>query len=96
MGGQLYEIRDDGERFVWGTIQGWTPPWRLEFTWHPGREPDTAQIVEITFKDVDDGTLVWLEHRNWELLGDLAEEARAGYVGGWEHVFCRCYVEATA
>jgi uncharacterized protein YndB with AHSA1/START domain len=95
-GGEIFEVRDDGVRLVWGTILVWEPPARLEFTWHPGREPETAQTVEVRFEAIPEGTRVRLEHRNWESLGDSAEEARLGYQAGWEHVFCQCFVEAAA
>jgi hypothetical protein len=33
--------------------------------------------------------LVELEHRGWERLGAIAEEARAGYLAGWVPVIAR-------
>jgi hypothetical protein len=37
----------------------------------------------------DDGTLVELEHRDWEVLGEKASETRNGYDQGWEMVLGR-------
>ena len=63
-------------------------------TWHPGREADTAQEVEVRFTEASGGTLVELEHRGWASLGAQAAEMREGYVGGWEHVLGECFAPA--
>ena len=47
------------------------------------REPPPPDRVEIRFTPEADGTLVELEHRGWERLGDVAQEARAGYGEEW-------------
>ena len=65
-------------------------------TWHPGREADTAQEVEVVFKETPEGTVVELEHRGWAALGEQAKEMRKGYSGGWEHVLGECFVPACA
>ena len=88
-GGELYEIRDDGERSPWGTILTWDPPRRVVFQWHPGRDPETAQQVEIRFSDVRDATIVELVHSGWEKDGEGVEEMRGRYSGGWDHVLGR-------
>jgi len=49
---------------------------------HDRHEPPTE--VEILFDPDGNGTVVNLEHRGWERLGDRAEEARAGHDGGWQ------------
>jgi hypothetical protein len=36
-----------------------------------------------------DHTRVELEHRGWERLGDLADQARSSYEGGWPGVLDR-------
>ena len=89
VGGELYEVRDDGERSPWGVILTWDPPRRVVFRWHPGREPETAQEVEIRFSDVRDTTVVELIHRGWEHYGEGAEEMRGRYSGGWDLVLGR-------
>lgn len=86
VGGGLYEIQADGTHSTWGTVLAWEPPHRLTLTWHPGRAADTAQELEIRFREIESGTEVWLSHRNWEKLGPTAEEAREEYVSGWDHV----------
>jgi uncharacterized protein YndB with AHSA1/START domain len=88
-GGRIYERTRDGGIHVWGTVIAYEPPDRLVFTWHPGREPQTAQEVELRFRPTDRGTRVEHEHRGWETLGDAAEKMRADYDGGWEFVLGR-------
>jgi uncharacterized protein YndB with AHSA1/START domain len=83
MGGALFEVDRTGARHVWGTIQAWAPPQGLSFTWHPGRSPDTAQLVRVTFEPHSEGTRVRLEHRGWEALGDEAQTMRDRYLRGW-------------
>ena len=61
-------------------------PNRVTFTWHPGREPETAQHVEVVFSPRGEQTTVTLTHSGWEVLGDRAEEIRDGYVTGWRLV----------
>jgi uncharacterized protein YndB with AHSA1/START domain len=96
-GGRVYERRDDGQTFEWGRVLVWEPPRRLVMSWHPGREPDVAQEVEVRFTATDDGgTRVDLEHRNWTRLGAEAADVRDRYAGGWAEVLGKCFVEACA
>jgi uncharacterized protein YndB with AHSA1/START domain len=88
-GGRLYEISVDGDEGVWGTVSVWEPPRRIVYSWHPGRDEETAQEVEIEFVAEGDGTRVEMEHRGWE----RAPEKRAGYDTGWDFVLGR-YVAA--
>jgi uncharacterized protein YndB with AHSA1/START domain len=85
-GGEVYEVRDDGVRCTWGRVLSWEPPRRFVLSWHPGREPETAQEVEVRFVAVPTGTRVELEHRGWQALGEAAAATRERYAGGWEHV----------
>jgi uncharacterized protein YndB with AHSA1/START domain len=96
-GGRFYERLDDGTETEWGRITEWNPPHRLAYTWYPGRGPETAQVIEVRFEPEDGGTLVSLEQRGWEALGDDGEEIRANYdsQGGWELVLGR-YADAVA
>ena len=86
VGGLVYEERDDGERFPWGRILVWDPPNRFVMTWHPGRDPDAAQEVEVRFTAEGSATRVDLEHRNWQKLGADAAKVREAYDGGWPGV----------
>ena len=93
-GGSIYETHNDGSIHLWGTVTAWSPPERLVFSWHPGREASTAQEVELRFVPMDGGTRVELEHRGWEILGPAAQQTRAGYETGWvpvlERYVARC------
>jgi uncharacterized protein YndB with AHSA1/START domain len=92
-GGRLFERSTNGDERVWGTVVIWEPPTRLGYTWHPGREEETAQEVEVTFTSDGDGTRVDLRHWGWEKLGDRTEEVVADYTTGWNMVIGK-YVEA--
>jgi uncharacterized protein YndB with AHSA1/START domain len=94
VGGDVYETHDGSERFPWGRVLVWEPPSRFVMTWHPGREADTAQEVEVRFTASPEGTLVELEHRGWAVLGDKAHQARESYSGGWDHVLGECFPPA--
>ncbi|MEN8376415.1 MAG: SRPBCC domain-containing protein [Gemmatimonadota bacterium] len=87
VGGRLFETLSDGSEKPWGVVTEWRPPRRLTFSWHPGRDAETAQEVEVSFApEPGGGTLVRLEHRGWDLLGDEAEAMRGNYDGGWDGV----------
>lgn len=86
VGGRIYEIIDDGRQVEWGRILVWQPPARLVFSWYPGRQPDTAQQVEVTFQEEGSHTRVQLSHSGWETLSDLAASYRTNYDTGWDFV----------
>lgn len=85
-GGRIYELGEDGEETLWGRVKVFDPPRGVLFSWHPGRQPGTAQTVEVRFERARGGTLVRLEHWGWERLGDDAFETRAHYLSGWDLV----------
>ena len=74
VGGCIYEEHLDGRRFQWGEIRLWEPPQRVEFTWHPAREPETAQDVAVAFVPEGSGTRV---EAHCERLGTLGQACRA-------------------
>ena len=82
-GGEIFETSVSGERALWGRVVAWEPPARLEFSWFPGRDESVRQTVEITFVASPAGTLVHLEHRDWQRLGAAADATRLAYEGGW-------------
>jgi uncharacterized protein YndB with AHSA1/START domain len=86
IGGRIYEVNKDGSQVDWGQVKAWEPPHRLVFTWHPGRTPDTAQVVQVTFQEEPGGAQVELTHYGWERLGERALEVRENYVSGWDIV----------
>ena len=92
-GGTVEEQSPDGVRHRWGTIQSFEPGRRIRFTWHPGREPESAQWVEVTFEPIEIGTRATLTHGGWEALGEIAPILRREYVSGWQYVFGERYAE---
>jgi uncharacterized protein YndB with AHSA1/START domain len=85
-GGRIFEEHIDGRRFQWGLIEIWDPPARVRFKWHPSRELESAQDVELEFIPDGAGTRVELTASGWERWGEGAEKARKGYGMGWGYV----------
>ena len=81
-GGQIVEHLADGTREVWGTINEWTPPHRLTFSWHPGTPEAEATSVEVRFRAQGATTEVTLVHSGWEQRPD-GRLARDAYTTGW-------------
>jgi uncharacterized protein YndB with AHSA1/START domain len=94
VGGRLFEREADGTEHLWGTVMAWDPPNRLVYTWHPGRDEETAQEVEMRFIPEGDGTRVELVHRGWENLGADAKQVFENYDGGWDFVLGQRYAGA--
>jgi uncharacterized protein YndB with AHSA1/START domain len=97
--GRLVERLSDGRESVWGYVLAWEPPHRLVISWHPGKNCARTQVhdateVEVRFREADGETVVELEHRFWERLGDRDAEARSSYDGGWQTVLSRYAEEA--
>ena len=87
LGGRIFEEHQDGRRFQWGEILQWDPPRRVKFTWHPSRDPSTAQEVAIEFiREDGGGTRVNLISSGWENWGPKAHRARRGYSVGWAYI----------
>ncbi len=86
-GGAVCELAPGGERHAWGRVvecdEGLH---RLVFTWHPGREPDSAQWVEMEIHSSEGGCLLSLTHGGWEALGEVAALLRQEYRQGWRQV----------
>ena len=96
IGGQVFELLDDGTRHQWGRVIAWEPPARVAFSWHPGHDESEAQQVELTFAAEGDATRVVLRHYGWEALGDKAAAVREGYANGWQSVFGELYAGAAS
>ncbi len=86
VGGRIYEEHRDGRRFQWGRVLEWDPPRHLAFTWHPARDPATAQEVQVRFEPDPTGSRVVLTASHWERWGAGAPRARKGYSLGWWYV----------
>jgi hypothetical protein len=83
-GGRIYERTSDGSEIDWGEITTWSPPHRLGYLWHIGRDRQDATDVELTFVDLGDGTTrLDIVHSGWERLGAEAAEWRQANTGGW-------------
>lgn len=90
-GGAVEERVKDGSWQRWGTVEVFEPGRRLRFTWHPGREPGSAQWVDVTFEPRATGSRATLTHGGWDALGEIAPILRREYAAGWQYVFCECY-----
>lgn len=86
LGGRIYEEHKDGRRFQWGEVTLWEPPGRVKFTWHPSRDPSTAQEVDVEFHIEGSGTRLELTSTGWERWGRRATRARNSYNVGWGYV----------
>ncbi|MGZ8624018.1 MAG: SRPBCC domain-containing protein [Actinomycetota bacterium] len=89
VGGRVLEHLSNGEVLPWGEVLEWEPPARFTLAWHPSFSERPPTELEVRFTPQGSGTLVELEHRGWERLGEIAEEARAGYGTGWILVLAR-------
>lgn len=95
-GGRLYEIGPDGAEHLWGRVEDARAAESVCFTWHPGREAESAQQVAVTFEATPGGCRATLVHGHWEALGEIAPILRAQYVPGWRHVFGEAYARYAA
>ena len=86
VGGRIVEVLKDGSQSEWGRVHVWEPFHKVSFHWYPGRTPDTAQEVTVTFSEIPGGSLVELVHIGWETLGTDAQARRSGYETGWDFV----------
>lgn len=96
VGGRIMEVLKDGSESEWGKVLVWNPYELVRFHWYPGRTPNTAQEVTVSFSEIEGGTLVDLVHVGWETLGERAQATRAGYDSGWDFVLAKyivCAVE---
>ncbi len=93
VGGAVDEQAPDGTRHVWGEVQAVEPGCRIRFSWHPGREPKTAQWIEVEFAPAAGGSCVTLTHGGWEALGEIGPLMRQEYLPGWRHVLGRLFAE---
>jgi len=86
-GGRWLERGEDGSECQWGKVLAWEPPTRLLLAWQINAQwqfdATVLTEVEISFTADGTGTLVTLEHRHLERLGDAAEAMRKAFEGGW-------------
>lgn len=92
VGGRIFERHEDGRESVWGNVLEVSAPSKVRFTWHPGREAETAQEITLRFEKMMFGTTVTLEHDKWEKAGAAATQLRASYDRDWPGVL-KAFVE---
>ena len=96
VGGAVDEQAPDGTRHVWGEVQAVEKDRSIRFSWHPGREPESAQWVEVAFLPAAGGSRVTLTHGGWEALGEIAPLLHREYVTGWQNVLGVIYASFAA
>jgi len=94
VGGRIVEVLKDGTQSEWGKILAWEPFHKVSFQWYPGRQPDTAQDVTVTFSELPGGSLVELLHTGWEALADEGLAQRNDYDTGWDYVLAKYIIAA--
>jgi uncharacterized protein YndB with AHSA1/START domain len=88
-GGRWYTEHDDGSEATTGHVLVWEPPsrvvfsWEISADWKPEANRAYASEVEIRFTPRESGTLVELEHRNFERMPDGGARMRSAVEGGW-------------
>ena len=89
IGGRWYQVATDGSECDNGKVRVWEPPSRLVLVWQIDPQwqydPDLDTEVEVNFTADGAGTLVALEHRHIERMGEGAQAAHTavGAPNGW-------------
>ena len=89
LGGRWFELAQDGSETPVGKIIVWEPPHRFVMTWDINSQwkPDTQLGSEVEVRFIADGadaTLVELEHRKFEQMGqEPGESMRKDVNNGW-------------
>jgi uncharacterized protein YndB with AHSA1/START domain len=86
VGGRFYEVQVDGSRSEWGIVRIWEPDRRIVLSFYPGRTPEFATEVEVTFTSEVNGTRVTLIHRGWDTCPPEMQARHDSYVHGWDQV----------
>jgi uncharacterized protein YndB with AHSA1/START domain len=89
VGGRIVERMSDGSEGTWGSVLIWEPPTRVVLAWKPNTNDHPPTELEVRFTPEGAGTLVEVEHRGWERLGEVARDARGSYAEGWVGVLSR-------
>lgn len=87
VGGRLYERTKSGTEHEWGSILVWEPPAHLAYHWYLGSGPTQPTRVDVTFSVISQKeTLVQIEHRGPELIGELWWLNNQRYRAAWDIV----------
>jgi uncharacterized protein YndB with AHSA1/START domain len=98
VGGEIYDIAEDGKECHWARVLAYEPPDRVVFSWDIGTtwqietDKDKTSEVEVRFiADGPDRTRVELEHRHLDRHGDGWEAVRESTSGdgGWTGLLTR-------
>jgi len=88
VGGRWFSKCEDGSEVNNGHVLVWEPPhrfvssWEINAQWQP--DVTVASEVEVRFVAGANGTIVELEHRNFERLGDVnGKSLRDQLDNGW-------------
>lgn len=72
LGGRIFEAFEGAQgpsTFQVGTVTHWEPPQRLAFEWRGVNfKPGESTMVEVTFAEQGEGTMVSVVHRGWSAL----------------------------
>ena len=86
-GGRWFERGEDGSECEWGKVLTWEPPTRLLLGWQINADfkydPALLTEVEVRFTPAAGGTLVELEHRLIERMGERGIGMRDAFTRGW-------------
>ncbi len=88
-GGRWYQLNTDGSECENGKVAVWEPPARLVLIWQLtpdfAYDPELVTEVEVLFTPKAGGTVVDLEHRHLERMGERADAMRetVSGPGGW-------------
>ncbi len=102
LGGRWYQLGEDGSQADVGKILVWEPPHRFVVSWDINSQwkadLTVSSEVEVRFRaDGPDATLVELEHRKFEQMGEEAgEKMRKDVDGGWPRKLEHFRTEAQA
>lgn len=87
VGGRWYERGADGSECEWGHVKVWEPPKRVVIVWQINSQwtydENLHTEVEVRFEPKGSETVVTLEHRFLERLGEKASQMREGMNSGW-------------
>ena len=92
VGGNIYDVGEDGSECRWARVLAYEPPDRVVFSWDISPywqlEPDEANASEVEVRfvaETPDRTRLELEHRHLERHGPGWESVRDGVGGdgGW-------------
>ncbi len=83
---QDYELynKENGERWIWGSVLEWNPPSKLVYTFIIPPLEATSSTVTIILEEAHGGTRLTLIHEGVEQLGDAALSLLMPLDDGWD------------